>query len=135
MSSADENGETNEERATRHNTEAEVITCAVPGSLGANIRKLLNQGLCVDPDAPAADNARCMAASPDHAIARVASIQLRAIAIALTEGVSGENQLSESIELSNEDAAYALASIATTLEVGLYLADDLRLAQHKAGAS
>jgi len=125
----DENGETREGRAARRRAEDELLACEIPDSLGAKVRQLLGQGLWVDPDAPDSDNARTMSGSLDRAMSRVAAIQLRAIAIALAEVPSGESDLDGEIALSKGDAALALASIATTLEVGFSLADDLRLAQ------
>ena len=125
----DEHGETHAARAARLDAEYRMLTCAVPGSLGAKVRQLLGQGLWVDPDAPDVKNARTMSGSLDHAMTRVAAIQLRALALALDNGVRGECALSTDLEISNEDAALALGGIATILDVGFELADDLRLAQ------
>lgn len=55
----------------------------------------------------ALENGGCMANSFDHAIIRVASIQLRALALALALGhdAQGESRLSPGLALSDEDTA------------------------------
>jgi hypothetical protein len=124
----DEHGETRAARSERLDAEKTMLLCTVPGSLGARVRQWLGQGLWIDPDAPDADNARTMSGTPDRAMTRVAAIQLRALAIALSSGIAGEVSLDE-LDLSHEDVGLALAAIATTLDVGFELAEDLRMAQ------
>jgi hypothetical protein len=131
----DEHGETMAARSARLDAERRMLMCTVPGSLGSKVRQLLGQGAWVDPDAPDPKNSNCMGGSLDRAMSRVAAIQLRALAMALGGAVHCESDLDRELELSNDEAALALASIAVMLDVGWELADDLRLAQDQAVAS
>ena len=67
-------------------------------------------------------------------IVRVAAIQIRAIALALDHDVQGESKLSPDLALSNEETAFALASISMMLDVGSDLADKFRAADAHAVA-
>lgn len=124
-----ENVETVAARMARIRAEREMLANTVPGSLASRLRQLLGQGRRIDPDAPDPENSNCMSGSFDHAIIRVAAIQIRAIALALDHDVQGESRLSPDLVLSNDETALALASISVILTVGSKLADDFRAAQ------
>lgn len=126
---SNENVETVAARMARIRAEREMLAHTVPGSLASRLRQLLGQGRRIDPDAPDPENSNCMSGSLDHAIIRVAAIQIRAIALALDHDVQGESRLSPDLVLSNDETALALASISVILTVGSKLADDFRAAQ------
>jgi hypothetical protein len=124
-----EDAETVAGRMARIRAEREMLANTVPGSLASRLRQLLGQGRRIDPDAPDPENSNCMSGSFDHAIIRVAAIQIRAIALALDHDVQGESRLSPDLVLSNDETALALASISVILTIGSKLADDFRAAQ------
>jgi len=126
---SNENVETVAGRMARIRAEREMLANTVPGSLASRLRQLLGQGRRIDPDAPDPENSNCMSGSFDHAIIRVAAIQIRAIALALDHDVQGESRLSPDLVLSNDETALALASISVILTIGSKLADDFRAAQ------
>jgi hypothetical protein len=131
----DANAETAAARMARISAERKVLANAVPGSLASKLCQLLSQGYRIDPDAPDPENSRCMSGSFDHAIIRAAAIQIRAIALALGHDVHGESRLSPDLVLTDDETAFALASISTMLTVGSKLADEIRAAQDEAVAS
>ena len=126
---SNENVETVAARMARIRAEREMLANTVPGSLASRLRQLLGQGRRIDPDAPDPENSNCMSGSFDHAIIHAATIQIRAIALALDHDVQGESRLSPDLALSNEETAFALASISMMLTLGSKLADDFRAAQ------
>ena len=127
-----ENTETVAARVARISAERRILANTVPGSLASRLRQLLGQGRRIDPDAPDPGNSSCMSGSFDHAIIRVAAIQIRAIAVALGHDAQGESVLSPDLVLSNDETAFALASISIMLTVGSELADNFRAAQDQA---
>jgi len=125
-------GETVVARGERIDTELRVLSSNVRGSLGAELRRLLSQGAFHDAEAPDPENGNCMSASFEHNLARVAAIQMRAIAIAIDNGVRSETLIGADSEVTAEEAALALVGIATTLEVGMWLAAEVRCAESEA---
>jgi len=119
-------------RGERLGIEKRVLQNKIPGSLGSELRRLLAQGAFHDPEAPDPNNGNCMSASFEHNLARVAAIQMRAIAIAIDAGVEGETNIGVDSAVSTEEAALALVGIATTLEVGMWLAMEMRCAESEA---
>ncbi len=126
VGSKEESGAVREERLGR---EKRVLQDKVSGSLGAELRRLLAQGAFYDPDAPDPENSNCMSASFEHNLARAAAIQMRAIAIAIDSGTRAESSIATDSEVSTEEAALALVSIAATLEFGMQLANEMRIAE------
>jgi hypothetical protein len=121
--------ETHEARSKRHAAEKSALTSKVPGSLASVLRRFLAQGAFHDPAAPDPGNDNCMSATFEHNLARATALQMRALAIAMDSGIRGETNLGENVELSNEEAGLALAGLATTLEVGMWLAIEIRCAE------
>jgi hypothetical protein len=113
-------------REARRDAEKRVLLNKVPGSLGVRLRHLLAQGAFYDPTAPDPENSNCMSASFEHNLARVAAIQMRALAIAIDVGVEGETHIGAQSAVSTEEAALALVGIAATLEFGTWLANEIR---------
>jgi hypothetical protein len=128
-----DNAETVAARIARINAERQVLAKIVPGSLASRLRQLISQGRRITHEPPDPENSSCMSGSFEHAIIRAAAIQIRAVALALGHDVHGESQLSPDLVLSNDETAFALASISILLTVGSKLADDLRAAQHESG--
>jgi len=124
-----EDAETVAARMARISAERKVLANTVPGSLASRLRQLLGQGRRIDPDAPDPANSNCMSGSFDHAIIHAATVQIRAIALALDHDAQGESRLSPDLVLSNEETAFALASISMMLTLGSKLADDFRATQ------
>ena len=133
-------GDENESGAAREErlvAEKRVLLNKLPGSLGSELRRLLAQGAFHDPEAPDPENSNCMAGSFERNLARAAAIQMRAIAIAIDSGVGGETDIGVDSAVTSEEAAVALVGIAATLEVGMWLADEIRCAEtnEKAGGA